>query len=232
MAKHYPKRELYFMIMISLHLPKTAGTSLRQVLDRRFGPNLLADYGDLPINTPRPKRELTALAKGARLGWIGLPGAIQCVHGHFLPLKYLALGQPTVFVTWLREPVERLISHYHFWMRVQNPDGLPALHRRVIMEQWDLERFCLGPELRNLYHQFLFGFPRRRLDFVGIVERNAHDFPIFCRRYLGEDMVDGLPQLNMGKNPEERYLKDGTLRRRIEAWHAKDMALYQYYLTK
>ena len=38
-----------------------------------------------------------------------------CIHGHFLPLSYrhLARRADVRFVTWLREPIDRLLSHYH-----------------------------------------------------------------------------------------------------------------------
>ncbi len=132
-----------------------------------------------------------------------------------------------VFVTWLRHPVDRLISHYRFWMRADDPTVLPVLHRRVVQEHWNLERFCLSPELRNLYHQFLFGFPVERLGFVGIVERMDQDFPLFAQRCLGSDVALELPRLNVGDNLEK--LGDTRLRSKIEAYHAKDMALYRRF---
>lgn len=220
------------MPLISIHLPKTGGTSFKQVLDSRFGTALLNDYGDVPLNTPRPQRELAAFRHAARLAWTGLPATVECVHGHFLPLKYRSLGRRAVFVTWLRDPVERLVSHYRYWMRTGTVEHLLPLHRRMMEQEWDLERFCLGPELRNTYRQFLFGFPRRRLDFVGITERSERDFSIFCRRYLGGEALQALPQANVGDTAGERHLADGPLRKRIEAWHARDVALYQYFLAR
>lgn len=137
------------------------------------------------------------------------------------------------FVTWLRDPVERLVSHYRFWMQAVDPSGLPALHRRVVEQHWSLERFCLGPELRNLYHQFLFGIPVRRLDFVGIIERADVDFAAFNRRYLGAGAPGELPRVNVGsESGGVHHLDDGPLRRRIEAFHQKDMDLYRYFLSR
>jgi hypothetical protein len=218
------------MPLISLHMPKAAGTSFQRVLAQAYGEGLRLDYTDLPVNTARPQREWAALRTGLRLRLQGgLPPAVDCVHGHFLPLKYrfLPSRQSPVFVTWLREPVERLISHYHYWMRAGQGAELPALHRRVVQEQWTLERFCLAVELRNLYHQLLFAFPLRRLAFVGIVERAEADFERFSHRYLG-GKEGGLPRENVGFAGESS-LGGGTLRRRIEAFHQKDMALYHYF---
>lgn len=219
--------------LISLHLPKTAGTSLRQALESHFGPALMLDYGDLPLNTPRPWREWRAWRDGRRLQRDGLPPAVHCVHGHFLPLKYRRLEPAPVFATWLRDPVERLISHYRYWMTATDPAGLPALHRRVVAQQWSLERFCLGPELRDLYHQFLWGFPVRRFAFVGIVERMEADVARFDRDYLSGHGGLVLPQTNLGRaDMQARHLEDGALRRRIESWHRRDMALYRFFAAQ
>ncbi|MBK5966109.1 hypothetical protein CCR95_18995 [Thiocystis minor] len=216
------------MLLISLHLPKTAGTSLRHVLEQRFQTGLLADYADRPLITPRPHREWQALRAAWHLQRTGLPPPVRCVHGHFLPLKYRWLDSAPVFATWLRDPVERLISHYHYWMTATDPRALPALQRRVVEQQWSLERFCLSRELRDLYHQFLFGFPVRRFAFIGLVERMEADFAVFERRFLGEAGRLALPQVNVGRAAiGTRYLQEGPLRRRIEAFHRRDVELYQ-----
>ncbi len=33
----------------------------------------------------------------------------------------------------------------------------------MVEEEWTLERFCLEPELKNLYSQFLWGFPLKKV---------------------------------------------------------------------
>ena len=35
---------------------------------------------------------------------------------------------------------------------------------------WSLERFCLGPEVRNIYSQFLYGFLLEYFSFIGTTE--------------------------------------------------------------
>ncbi len=104
-----------------------------------------------------------------------------------MPVKYRLLGWrvPLQFVTWLREPVERLGSHYHYWKRHYNPENAGILHRRVVEEQWSLERFCLGPELQNTYCKFLWGMPLERFAFVGITEFYEEDLAYFSQNILG-----------------------------------------------
>jgi hypothetical protein len=159
-------------MIISLHLPKTAGTSFAYALEQHFKTRFFKDYTDFPINTPRYERNRAALQ--ASLSYTENDFIdIDCIHGHFLPIKYLLLANKheIIFVTWMRNPVERVLSHYFYWKRSYDPKTSPSLHRQVIEEDWSLERFCLGPELRNLYDQFLWGFPIDYFDFIGITYR-------------------------------------------------------------
>lgn len=213
-------------ILVSLHLPKTAGTSFGETLRQHFGSSLYEDYGTRPLNEPRWRREFQALCAGTS----SVPPCVRAIHGHFLPVKYwLSLRRRDAqFVTWMRDPVERVVSHYYFWLR--NPQGAtPAqtLRRRVLLENWSLERFCLGPELHNLYSQFLWGFPLRRFDFIGITERYASDLAIFANRFLGSEarVVNARANPNRG---EAGYEIAPVLRERIARHHARDMAIYRW----
>jgi hypothetical protein len=218
-------------MLISVHLPKAGGSSVRKSLADHFGERLTIVY-DAPINTPAPRRNVLALGSSLRNGVRDF-GAIECIHGHFLPLKYLALKltRNARFVTWLRHPTERVISHYYYFQRAYHADVRSKLWRRTVEEGWSLERFCLCPELRNFYCQFLWGFPLRAFDFIGFVEHFEEDFRHFSERFLGAPR----PLYRENSNDERKdrgYEIDPELRRRIERYHAKDLALYQRALSR
>ena len=224
-------------MLVSLHLPKTAGTSFLRLLESHYGAGLLRDYDDRPLNRERWQRRATALGGCLRNALpAGHLRGIECIHGHFLPVKYRLLGWRTKvrFVVWLRDPVERLASHYFYWQRSYDPVNAEPLHRRVVGEGWDLERFCLGPELQNTYSQFLWAFPLSRFDFVGITERYAEDAAFFAREFLGTATPDTAPE---NVNSTQRagddtvYISDPGFRRAIEEHHAEDMALNQEALN-
>lgn len=225
---------------MSLHLPKTAGTSFLSILEQQYGERLLRDYADRPLNHPGVRRWSRAL--GACLGngaQVSRFAEVDCIHGHFLPLKYRLLAQrrPLRFVAWLRDPVERLASHFHYWQRSFNPRESGQLHRRVVEERWDLERFCLSPELQNTYHRFLWGFPLRRFDFLGITEHFDSDIKTFAARYFLQnpelDTSRPVPSINVNQQrngpeqPQRLYVTDTAFRETVEAFHARDMALYR-----
>jgi len=221
-------------VLVSVHMPKTAGLSFRASLEACFGEGFRHDYQDYPLAQAAQVRRQQAQDWGRAAQAADFAG-VTCMHGHFLPLKYLELARtlPCTFVTWLREPVERLVSHYYYWQRAYDPasDLTSPLHRRVIEEGWSLQRFCLAPELRNVYSEFLWGFPFQRLDFIGITEFFADDLWYFSQQVLGNKMQ--AHTLNRRAAPgegEHQAPLSAAARSEIEAWHAADMALYRQAL--
>lgn len=215
-------------MIISVHLPKTAGSSFKASLDKHFGHKLMLDYADLPINTPVLQRNrnvlISSLANSERAF-----DETDCIHGHFMPAKYLLLNtiKPLKFVTWMRHPVERVISHYYFWQRRYWPEA-PPLHRRIVEEKWTLEEFCLSDEMRNLYTQFLWGFPVQNFDFIGITECYDSDFKYFSHHFLNKHMNPF--KTNINENRKGNYPISKSFRKQIEICHDIDMDLYHYAL--
>lgn len=214
-------------LLVSLHLPKTAGTSFADALQRRFDDKLLKDYADMPMHSPRGAREVQALLSvPARLRALR-SGQVEAVHGHFLPIAYrwAAVGRPVRFITWLRDPLQRAVSHYHFWRRdYDGDDPRQPLRNRMLGEGWSLERFCLGPEMRNIYRQYLWGFDPNRFDFIGLTERYADD----VRALFGD--ASAAPATMCLANPGrgERYDIPAGLEQRMRAHHAADLKLHAW----
>jgi hypothetical protein len=109
-------------IIISVHLPKTAGISFNKSLEQYYTGSIFHDYTDLPMNSTKFERNnssIRASIKNLRKDYQGT----KCIHGHFLPIKYLLLANKInlKFITWMRHPAERIISHYFFWKKPYNP---------------------------------------------------------------------------------------------------------------
>lgn len=214
------------MTLISLHMPKTAGTSFKTALMTHFGAGYQDDYGDVPISKPLAEREASAVSDGLEIAVQGL-GRIECIHGHFLPLKYLPLNAtwPLIFITWLREPVARLISHYHYWQRSYDAATSAPHHRRVVEQGWTLEQFCLSEQFKNIYTQYLWRFPLENFSFVGISEHYRDDLCYFSERYLSTHLE--LQHKNAaGKTAVDASL-DTDFMARVRDFHADDVLLYQ-----
>lgn len=222
-------------MLISVHMPKTAGMSFRATLEEHFGESFAYDYADYPLaHAPvdRHRRALQASLETLTRDFTNT----ECIHGHFLPVKYLLLGDKLDcrYVTWMREPVARLVSHYHYWFRTYDPESdlTSPLHRKVVEENWSLEQFCLSRELKNVYSQYLWGFPAQRLDFIGITEFYEEDLRYFSTRFLGQNAAP--QQINrrdpIGEDSGQGEL-ESALRESVEAFHSVDVRLYQFALS-
>lgn len=219
------------MTLISVHLPKTAGTSFRASLKARFGDRYQDDYGDGGISVPVKERNRSAVSASAFIAERGLAD-IDCVHGHFLPVKYLPLGKRSdlTFVTWMRDPVARLFSHYHYWQETYDELSAKPHHRQVIEEQWTLEQFCLSEQFRNIYAQYLWGFPLENFGFIGISEHYLEDMLEFSRRFLSAPYA---PQyLNPTKYTVSRPGLGKSFIQKVRDYHAADVQLYQRALVR
>ncbi|WP_158754996.1 sulfotransferase family 2 domain-containing protein [Dyella sp. S184] len=218
------------MTIISLHLPKTAGTSFGSSLASHFGDRYRRDYADQGICKPMAQRCEAALAAGVEIAAQGL-GDIECVHGHFLPVKYLPLAatRELTFVTWMRDPVTRMISHYYYWQESYDEKASAPHHRQVIEESWTLEQFCLSERFRNIYTQYLWNFPLDNFAFIGISEHYQEDLQEFCRRYLSTSLEPR--SRNTTKYSGLRQAPDTAFLDKVREFHAADMELYQRALT-
>ncbi|WP_439550671.1 hypothetical protein [Falsiroseomonas sp.] len=93
---------------VFLHVPKTAGSSLRTVLSRQYGARHVL-YFDLGIGDPRPMPDIAAAVRERMAG-----RDIRLVTGHQFLGLHQALREPCHYFTLLRDPVERALSEYFY----------------------------------------------------------------------------------------------------------------------
>jgi hypothetical protein len=215
-------------VLISVHLPKTAGSSFQHILRREYGDKMLLDYEDKPINTPADERNKRAMADASANACRDF-GEIECIHGHFQPVKYLALKKKgrAKFVCWLREPLARMVSHYNFWLRDYDGGiGKGDLHCKVVEDKWSLEHFCFSDEMRNFYAQFLWNFPLDLFDFIGITERFDEDLQVFGRIFLKKENLE-TARANIAPLVHPIWSPSQEFRSRFEEFHAEDYRMYR-----
>jgi hypothetical protein len=152
-------------ILISVHYPKSAGTSLVRSLQAALGEDrVLLDYADNPAD-PGSRFRLDPV--GFRRDRRRTPGDYAAIHGHFHPEKY-ALIEPRQrwLVTILREPVENLLSIYRFWRQL--PSQGNALHDYFLahdLSPLDLARLPLIGRLMT--ETYFGGWDMKSFDYIG-----------------------------------------------------------------
>ena len=97
--KNYNRNET----LISIHIPKTGGTSLRKILRKWFGEKLFLHYFNEKDCSMPVKYEFAS----------GI-----CIHGHFNSRRGFGINdyypQATQFITFLRDPFDILISRFFY----------------------------------------------------------------------------------------------------------------------
>ena len=180
-------------MLISVHIPKTAGSSFRAGLKDRFGERLLLDYGDGPVSGSVPAR-WRRLRNAVRVRWQAesLLKEYDVVHGHFVASKYSFLETRVGLCAFFRDPVERIVSAYRYSSRNRRPGT--RFHR----EQPTLEQYAAWPRQRGIYRLFTAGVPLERFAFIGLTEEYETSLELF-REIFGV----GIPCHQRNRSDEE-----------------------------
>lgn len=156
-------------MIISIHIRKCAGTTFRQGLTNFFGDRAFFDYGDEVGSTwpsSMTKRE-QSLAR-AKTDKDRTQLNFDIIHGHFYRDKYNFIEQKKTYITFMRDPVSRILSNYFYLKRNldrANPDALI-----VNKLGFSLEEYIQHPDCRNLQSQYLKTNTLDEFEFVGVTE--------------------------------------------------------------
>ena len=208
-------------MLVSVHMPKTGGTSFRRnLLTPAFGKRLLLDYEDRPLMHSKDERNQSAKAFRPD---DELLARYDCVHGHFLAAKYRCEVPSLKFAVWFRDPLQRAVSRFHHGKRTDG--GAIGAHTTI-------EEFCELGHLQNIYAKLLWSFDLSWFDFVGITEDYAAGVEMFCRMF---DLPGGATAIH-NANPDKKiglpYPIDRELRERIVQVNREDLDIYQRALAR
>lgn len=206
------------------HIQKTAGMTLQLVLRQSFG------FRHLDVSH-RSGRIYTAADLAVDLRRLPF---LRSVAGHGLMpfVDYGAANSRMSWVTFVREPIARFLSHYQH-------------HVEQMGRSISLEDFLREPIQANRQVQFLAGaqdldaakeIVRKRLACVGVVER-FHESLVLLRERSGCDglrLVYGRPR-NRARSrdcAERVQLEARRLRHVIRDRNALDLELYEWIVEK
>lgn len=138
-----------FRSIIFLHTPKAAGSTLSSIIHKQFSAG-----------------SICSISKNGRFGILeeefkALPSSerekITCLEGHMSYGLHQYMAQPCGYVTLLRNPIERIISHYHYVLRTPHH----YLHQYLIdgMSLSEYVKSGISPELNNGQTKIVAGIP-------------------------------------------------------------------------
>ncbi len=208
------------MKLVSVHVPKSAGFSFQKHLTRLFGKRAIWDYNHTDRPDYKPEKVSPHLLAQLRTN------KTTVIHGHFFLSKYHHIpGLQRAM--WFRDPVQRLLSHYYYWLKApdMNHPNCAKLHERGL----SVVSFAKLPELRNVFARFLDGESIKELDWVGLVEDYQVSIDLFYAMYaIGRNPheLKVHENKNPGRGDKAEYELDSFSVDAIEKLNSQDMELY------
>lgn len=207
--------------IVSLHIAKTAGTTFYHILQDQYPTKV----------DPRTKRkDFFPEGSERKLTTKDFDPATEVVHGHLLywHIAELCSEYKPFLITWLRNPVERVISNYYYMLRaVHHSENHPHEHKR----NYSLMEYAHDSIPDKMCH-YLEGISLEKIDFIGFQESFSEDIQVLASK-LGWASVTELPRLNIYEQqqgqvhyptpPDEISI---AMREEIARINARDMQLY------
>ena len=149
--------------LISIHIPKTAGSSFFQLLKKVYGKESV-----MKINALEPAPDMN-------VHYARDTGTAKVIHGHIRisQLEDIIRESDPRIITWLRNPVDRVISNYYFSMQ-RIREG-KAVERKSKTIDYSLLEYAALDENRDKASWFLEGIRLEELFFVGLYEEFMSD---------------------------------------------------------
>jgi hypothetical protein len=209
-------------MLLILHIPKTAGTSLRVSLQEKYGlPRLAMDYWGQSEHTSSIVHH-HLYQSNASLGTKELVQNLratgyQAIIGHFPLSKYGEFFLPSEVIAFVREPLVRSCSEY--------------LHKRRHHKfEGTFSEFIEDPRNQNVQAKMLNGYHQE--NFIGITERYVDSLIILNKRFglqIKERKANRAP-----RGGGMRFFK-GLNRKIVDRYRAlnqQDIVLYRESLNR
>lgn len=219
------------MILISIHIYKTAGTTFYSIIDRIFKRNEIVNANI---------EGLEKCEEAFKNNTLENKESIQIIHGHFPFGWHTYFSTPVQYISFLREPVSRVVSDYFY-----NKEFLNG-HNHSLASKMTLEEYMNCDKILDMdngqtraiagdYHtpygqctQEMLTLAKKNIDtkflFVGLTEKFDETL-ILINHYLGWKKI-----YYTNKNVTKKKSRILTAEQRtiIDQKNKLDQELYQY----
>lgn len=197
-----------------VHIPKTAGTSFRKAAESFLGSqNVLYDYSPSSEETSELVDRWVYKEKDLLGFYRALCKAnVSFLSGHVNANKFVYLFSVRQTVTFVRDPVQRLVSEYQHFVRHHGYEG-------------DFPSFYRKPQFANRQSKILQGVPLEAIGLLGLNEEYEDSLTILNHRYnLNVQSVD----MNIGrKDKTTSYELPKEQLNELVALNEQDIRLYR-----
>lgn len=144
--------------LVSVHYAKAGGTSLWAELKRHYGDAMIADNEHDPCNSNQKYNPPHRISPETR-----------AIMGHIRPDLY-PVSPHTKIITFLREPVDKLMSAYFFWLNLP-PCGSPE-HDAFLAKRPSIFEYAEESAGYSI-DAYFGGFDMDRFDFIGFHDQRV-----------------------------------------------------------
>lgn len=190
-----------------IHIPKTAGTSVRKELERKV--NVVIDYpkhqSSIVSDTIYTKQDFYRLHQY-------LESTSSWLVGHIKLNKYSRLYSPRSVCTFVRDPIEQVLSHYNHFVKYAN-------YSRGVECFIHEKRFC------NVQSTYLSNVPLALLGCLGIQDEYQSSLTL-VNAHFNVSLRNTLKNVNHDKSTNVTKLDDSVIEQILNN-NSDDVKLYQ-----
>ena len=193
--------------IVSIHIEKTAGTTFYEDLKKIYGVQKVVRVDTHQHDRLAVNRDFSFSARRLQ--------DAEILHGHIKKdqlQRYFELPQDVSWITWIREPGERVLSSYNYLSAIlkemvdpqKNPDLLKKLKR-------NFGEYLYRPEARDQMAESLEGFRLNEFSFIGLTHRYSEDMQLLANKFQWPEVPllspkNVSPKEKIDLSPEEKSL--------------------------
>ena len=213
-------------MILSLHVPKAAGNSFRELLQADFGQRFMKDYGDWAGFKVPEALERCRVRKRRPCGSAAMSSCKSTT-------SFTAISPPTNiwglfpvedFVAFFRDPYQQAVSHY--WFLLRNPQREHLEEKMFHEAKMTLHDYLSWDAFYDHQSQYLGSMAIDDLAMVGLSEEFYRSVDLFNAKF-GRNLRGGSFH-NVNPDTEGgEYKIDEDIRRLVDKHRGADVELYR-----